>query len=60
MKEIRDFICERIWKEYNLYREFKKWLIKEELDIDYVLFEDEEDLSVLRLINKFLEYRIKE
>lgn len=57
MKYLREFVCDRIWREKDLYDEFAYWLSKQDLDVDFILVDDKEDLEVLKLIDKFFEVR---
>jgi hypothetical protein len=59
MKHLREFVCGYIWREKDLYDEFASWLDKQELDTNFVLIDDNEDLEVLKLINKWLEEKYK-
>jgi len=47
MKDLRVFVCKYILKDYKLYKEFQKWLKRQELEIEFILF-DEEDIEMDR------------
>ena len=55
MKRIRRFICNSIFKDPKLYTDFNNWLKVRNLDIDFVLFDDEEYEFVLNMIEDFLK-----
>lgn len=53
MNKERQERADKVWANQKEYQKLKKWLNKQELDIEYVLFEDEDDKAVISLLDMF-------
>jgi len=55
MKALREYVCRKLDEDVKVYPKLKEFLEKEELKINFVLFEDDYDEDVLKLLDRFLQ-----
>ena len=53
-KELWNFLKENIVKDEHIYNAFNIWLNNQELDIEFILYEDNYYLDLVKLFNNFL------